>query len=116
MLVPDGMLLVDPFQAGILIGVAMHRVRRECRPAHGDIFRAIRTRRAVTHPFATMHDDRLTGGYFLNGMARFDLHLAPQHNRVLLELRRLSRLSPADGLVILAILSAAVWEFTWPVN
>lgn len=95
MRMPDGRLTFDPFQAGMLIRVAMHRMRRKRRQAHGNIFRPIVTGGAVTHPLAAMHENRLSGGYFLNRIAGFHLQFTLKHNRVLVELRRLSRLLPA---------------------
>jgi len=91
----DAMLTFDSLEAGTLIRVAMYGVRRKCRQAHSDILRAIVAGGAVTHPLAAMHNDRLPGGYFLNGIAGFHLQFALQHNRVFVELRRLSGLLPA---------------------
>ena len=99
-----------------LISVAPHRRRCEGGQTNRDILRALDPWRAVTHPLTGVDDDCLTGRDFVNRVSGFDLQFTAQDNRVLVELRRLPRLAPTAGLVILAMLSAAVCELTRPMN
>src|SRR5262245_3240173 len=73
----------------------MHRVGREGWYAHGDVFGAIRSRRAVADPFAGRCVDGLTGVDLERPGASFHPQDARQHNGVFVEIRRLGRLLPA---------------------
>ena len=55
----------------------------------------LRSRRAVAHPLAARRKDGLAGRNLLHAVAGFHLQLPAQHDGVLVELRRLSRLAPA---------------------
>src|SRR5579885_1515015 len=73
----------------------MDRIRRERWEAHGYVLRAFGVRRAVLDPLPGRRDDGLSGPHFLHALARPDRQPALQHHRILLELRRLTRLYPA---------------------
>src|SRR5271169_1769539 len=77
------------------LAVAMHCLRRERRQAKRNVFSATRKWSRVAHPFATVRDHGLPGRYIY--FARLMMHpqCAPQHHRVLVKLRSLTRLLPA---------------------
>src|SRR5262245_61048127 len=77
-----------------LFDIPVHGVRRESGKAYGNVFRAFRPRRAVSHPFAAANDDRLSGVDLMNCFASFHLQFTAQDDGVLVELRRLPRLAP----------------------
>src|ERR1043166_5076146 len=78
-----------------LLRIAMHRVHAERRHADGDVLRAVVAGRRVLHPLAFRRDDCLAGFDVRRSVARRDAKRSAQHDRVLVELRRLSRLDPA---------------------
>ena len=75
----------------------MHRIRREGRQAHGDVFGPVGMRRAVLHPLALRRVHRLASlDRERDGMG-LHLQLAAQHDGVFVELRGLPGLDPAAG-------------------
>src|SRR5207237_10245102 len=77
--------------------VAMDAVRRERGQAHGNVLRALRLRRAVLDPLATARDHRLPRADVERTARVTHAQHAAQDDRVLVEVRRLSRLDPAGG-------------------
>ena len=75
--------------------VAVHAAGRESGHAHGHVLRSTLVRRAVAHPLPARRHDRLPGLHLERAGARLDPQRAAQHQRELVERRRLPGLDPA---------------------
>src|ERR1041384_2730378 len=90
-----GMFVVPPSGGSPPLLVSMHRLHREGRDAHGDVLRAVRSRRAVLNPFSMVRDDRLPGmNVDDTTLVRHPEHPF-EHDTVFVELRRLPGFDPA---------------------
>src|SRR6266480_4628880 len=77
------------------IMIAVNRGWGKGRHTHGDILGALRGRRAVAHPLATLDDNGLSRSDSVNALASLDLELSAQNHGELVELWCLPRLTPA---------------------
>src|SRR5438034_7034357 len=73
----------------------MNDVRRKRGEPDRDVLRPFFAGRGVLHPFSARDDDRLAGADVERAAPGGHTHRAAQHDGVLVELRRLSRLDPA---------------------
>src|SRR5438034_10678195 len=73
----------------------MNDVRRKRGETDRDVLRPFFAGRGVLHPFSARDDDRLAGADVERAAPGGHTHRAAQHDGVLVELRRLSRLDPA---------------------
>src|SRR5262249_7080298 len=76
---------------------AVHGLGREGRQTDGHILGAFGLRRAVAHPLAGAREHRLAGANVEHAALVVDAQHPPEDQRVLVELRRLSRLLPPGG-------------------
>lgn len=72
----------------------MHGFRRKSGDAHGDVFRAVRPGCAVLDPFTALRNDGLAGLDVENTGPGLYAKKSAQHDRVLIELRRLAGSDP----------------------
>src|SRR5262249_33311068 len=76
---------------------SVDRIRRKRRQGYGEVFRAFTERRAVADHLAWVGDDRLSGTDVDHTALVLDADHPLQHDGVLVELRPLTRLTPASG-------------------
>ena len=92
----------------------MDRRRSERRHTDGQVFRSIGPGRTVLHPLAAPDDDCLSSADLQHTFTRGHTEQAAQHDRVLVELRRLAGLDPALRAVHVGDAEASSPELTRP--
>src|SRR5688572_13956406 len=85
--------LVNDWRCASLI-VAMNSVGRKGRQANCNVLRARGIGRAVAHPLTGIDDNGLPGGNLMHSIAGLHLQLTAQDDGELVELRRLTLLTP----------------------
>ena len=94
----------------------MNRTGRKSGKADGDVFSSARMWRTITDSFTLLDNDGLTRINKECGFICFDLELAIEDNGIFVEFICLKGADQSVGLVILAMLSVEVFEFTKPIN
>jgi hypothetical protein len=75
----------------------MRRLRRECGNANRNVLGSVRVRRVVVDPFTATSDYDLARRNIERAFAGFHAQRAAEDERILVELRRLTRLAPTGG-------------------